>query len=85
MKTVSIIRDRGQLTIPDSVRRLVPWANPLSAVTIAVTKPNEIVIKPHQPIVDWNGLWQNIQQSRNVTGNSKKNALEILETDRASH
>ena len=60
MKTVSIIRGRGQLTIPDSIRKVIHWVSPMSVVSISVVKPDEIVIKPHhnQKEVDWNKLWK---------------------------
>lgn len=53
MQIISIIRGRGQLTIPDSIRQIVTWVTPSSAVSITVTKPDEIVIKPHQVMIDW--------------------------------
>jgi len=85
MKTVSIIRDRGQLTIPDSIRKFVSWVNPMSAVTICLTKPDEIVIKPHQSVVDWDNLWKRIRESRAILGKGHKSAAETLEQDRSSH
>jgi len=86
MKTVSIIRDRGQLTIPDSIRKVVNWVTPSSAITISVTKPNEIVIKPHQTEVDWKKIWSGIKKARATKGKGKSfSAVEILEQDRRSH
>lgn len=60
----AIIRNRGQLTIPDSVRKVVSWANPLSAVTISVVNPDEIVIKPHgfKKEIDWDKLFKDIKK-----------------------
>ena len=71
MKAVSIIRDRGQLTIPDSIRKLVSWVNPMSAVSISIIKPDEIVIKPHQTKMDWDKIWENIRKSRAIKGKGK--------------
>lgn len=85
MKTVSIIRDRGQLTIPDSIRRIVSWASPMSAVTISVMKPDEIVIKPHYKQADWNHIWESIGKSRSITGKGHINTAKFLENDRNSH
>ncbi len=85
MKTVGIIRDRGQLTIPDSIRKLVNWANPQSAVTISVVKSDEIVIKPHQKQVDWDKIWEGIKKSRAIKGKNAVSAVEILQKDRNSH
>jgi len=85
MKTVSIIRNRGQLTIPDSIRKFVPWVNPMSAVTISVIKPDEIVIKPHQKQINWDKIWEGIRKSRANKGKNAISALEVLQKDRDSH
>lgn len=85
MRLVSIIRDRGQLTIPDSIRKLVNWVNPQSAVTISVVKSDEIVIKPHQKQVDWDKIWEGIRKSRAIKGKHAVSAFEVLQRDRKSH
>lgn len=85
MKTVSIVRERGQLTIPDSVRRLVTWVTPSSAVSISVIKPDEIVIKPHQSLVNWDEIWENIKKSRAIIGKGNISASEFLQQDRSVH
>ena len=84
MKTVSIIRDRGQLTIPDSIRRFVPWVNPMSAVTISVISSDEIVIRPHnyQGEVDWESLWKRIKKVRSFKGQGRGNLSEFIAKDR---
>lgn len=88
MKAVSIIRDRGQLTIPDSIRKIVRWASPMSAVTISVVKPDEIVIRPHQhqKEVDWDKLWALIGKSRAMKGKGRSGSLsEFIIKDRERH
>ncbi len=86
MKTISIIRERGQLTIPDSIRRLVHWVTPSSAVSISVIKPDEIVIRPHQSQVNWDEIWEGIKQARSIKGRGKAiSAVEFLQKDRRSH
>lgn len=85
MKTVGIIRERGQLTIPDSIRKVVSWVTPLSAISISVVKPDEIVIKPHQTQIDWNKMWNLIRKSRAIKGKNAVSAIEILQKDRQSH
>ncbi len=84
MKAVSIIRDRGQLTIPDSIRKLVKWATPLSAVSISVVKPDEIIIKPHQyqKQVDWDQLWKQIKRVRAFKGKGRGNLSTFIMKDR---
>lgn len=85
MKTVSIVREKGQLTIPDSIRKVVSWVTPMSAITISVMKPNEIVITPHQKQVNWDQIWENIKKSRKIKGKGSISAAEFLEQDRRSH
>ena len=85
MKVVSIIRNRGQLTIPDSIRKIITWTNPMSAVTISVIKPDEIIIKPHAKQLDWDKIWKNIKRARAVKGKGSQSAAEFLEQDRQSH
>ncbi|MBI4037417.1 hypothetical protein HY382_00020 [Candidatus Curtissbacteria bacterium] len=84
MKVVSIVRDRGQLTIPDSIRKLVNWVNPSSAVSISVVKPDEIIIKPHQyqKEVDWDKLWKKIKRVRAFKGKGQGNLSASVIEDR---
>ena len=85
MKTVGIIRDRGQLTIPDSIRDIIPWLTTSSAVSISVVEPDEIIIKPHQRQYDWDKIWKGIKKSRAIHGKGKMSASEILMKDRQLH
>ncbi len=83
MKTVSIVRDRGQLTIPSSIRKAVNWVSPSSAVSISVVKPDEIVIKPHpQKEVDWDKLWKQIKRVRAFKGKGRGNLSAFIAEDR---
>lgn len=84
--TVSIIRNRGQLTIPDSIRVLRKWTEPNSVVTITSDKPDEIVIRPYKKDYDWEKIWEGIRKSRALKGRGKaSSAAEFLEKDRRSH
>ena len=85
MQVVSIIRQRGQLTIPDSVRKIANWTNPMSAVSITVVKPDEIVIKPHIQSFDLKQIWTGIRKSRAISGKGKISASQFLKTDRSKH
>lgn len=85
MKTISIIRQRGQLTIPESIRRAVNWISPLSAVSVSFVKPDEIIIRPHQQKVDWDKVWESIKKSRSIKGKGKISASAFLEKDRQIH
>lgn len=86
MKTIGIIRQRGQLTIPDSIRKAVKWAEPMSAVSISVGKPDEIVIKPQEAFTDWVRVWDGIREARATKGNTDSmSAAEFLDKDRSTH
>lgn len=84
MKAVSIVRDRGQLTIPDSIRKVVNWITPMSAISISVIKPDEIVIKPHQQTIDWDKIWKGIKKSRAIEGKGG-NLSKFIAEDRYNH
>ena len=86
MKAVGIVRDRGQLTIPDSIRKLVNWVTPLSAVSISVIKPDEIVIRPHgyQREVNWEMLWKQIKRVRAFKGSGRGDLSTFITEDRES-
>jgi len=84
--TISVIRNRGQLTIPDSIRALREWASPNSAVTISSERPDEIIIRPHKKEYDWDKIWEGIRKSRAQKGKGQTmSAADFLEIDRRSH
>lgn len=83
--TISIIRDRGQLTIPDSIRALRKWANPHSVVTIASDDPDEIVIRPHKREYDWDKIWEGIRKSRAIKGRGRGSLSKFIAEDRYRH
>ena len=85
MSKVSIIRQRGQLTIPGSIRKSVGWASPLSVVSISVINNDEIVIRPHKPNINEKEIFKKINKSRNIIGNGNKSALDFIIVDRNSH
>lgn len=81
----AVIRDRGQLTIPDKIRKSAAWATPLSAVSISIIKPDEIVIKPHGRHIDWEKILEGIKKARSIHGSGTKSALKFIQEDRLSH
>lgn len=85
MQTTCIIRERGQLTIPESIRREISWATPMSAVSISIIRPDEIVIKPHVQKVNWEQIWESIRRSRAILGKGAVKSVEFMASDRASH
>lgn len=84
MKAISIIRQRGQLTIPDSIRQAINWVTPLSVVSISVINPDEIIIRPHQnqDKTDWDDLWKRIRRVRSFEGKARGNLSAFIAEDR---
>ena len=82
---IGVIRDRGQLTIPDKIRESHEWASPNSVVTIISDKSDEIIIKPHRTQIDWDKMWELIRKSRAIKGKGRGSAAEFIEKDRRSH
>lgn len=80
-----VIRDRGQLTIPDKIRSIRSWASPASVVTVSTIRDDEILIKPYQSTVDWDKIWSNIKKSRAIHGKGKISGADFLVKDRESH
>lgn len=83
--TISIIRNRGQLTIPDSIRALRDWAAPNSAVIITSDRSDEITIRPHQKEYDWDKLWKQMKRVRVFNGKNKTGLSEFIIKDRETH
>ncbi len=85
VQTVGIIRERGQITIPDTIRKVAKWANPSSVVTISLEKPDEIRIQPHQTkeAIDWNKVWDAITLARSFKG-KRSNISSLIAKDRES-
>jgi bifunctional DNA-binding transcriptional regulator/antitoxin component of YhaV-PrlF toxin-antitoxin module len=87
MKTVGIIRDRGQLTIPDSVREIAGWVRTSSVVSISIENPQEIIITPHQVIreMDLDNLRELIKKSRAIKGKGSISAYAFLLKERGTY
>ena len=87
-QTTGIIRDRGQLTIPENIRNDVSWAGVGSVVTISKNDHNEIVIRPYSAVsdkVDWDKLWEDIKRVRSYKGkNETRSAAKMINEDRKS-
>ena len=82
-----IIRNRGQVTLPESIRRSRHWATPQSVVTISTDKPDEIVIRPHslrQTKINWEKLWLDIERVRSYKGKGGGNLSAFIAKDRQS-
>lgn len=88
IQTTATIRQRKQLTIPDSIADRLEWAQPGSVVTIKSTG-EEIVIGPYSASKkrDWNEFWKDLKRIRSYKGKSKStmSSTEFLVKDRETH
>lgn len=87
MIRTGIIRQRGQVTIPSSIRSEVPWVKSNSVVTIILEKADEIMIRPYEKFkkkVNWEKLWRLIAEVRGYKGKGGNLSKFIIE-DRKSH
>ena len=88
IQAVGIIRQRGQLTIPDKIREAFDWLTPSSAITITSQKPDEIVIRPvsaSKKAVDWDKIWEGIRKSRAIKGKGRGSLSKFIAEDRYRH
>ncbi|OGM32490.1 hypothetical protein A2803_03415 [Candidatus Woesebacteria bacterium RIFCSPHIGHO2_01_FULL_44_21] len=85
LQKVSMVRSRGQLTIPDQIRKAAKWLSTDSVVSVSMVKQDEVILKPHKPKYDWEKIWKGIRKSRAVKGRGAMSAAEFLEKDRQSH
>lgn len=88
VSTTAIIRQRGQLTIPDQIREMAPWLSVDSVVTVATTPSQEIIIKRHMQdtarVVNWDKVWRGIQLARSFRG-KRGNLSKLIAEDRKTH
>ncbi len=83
IKSTAIIRDRGQLTLPEKIRETFRWARPSSVVIIYAEKPDEITIRPYpEKSVDWGQLWKDIARVRSYRGKGRGSLSEFIAKDR---
>lgn len=90
IQTTAIIRNRGQLTIPDVIRRAFDWMKTESVVKIIYRSPQEIVITPYiqekKKLVNWKKIWAAIAEARAISSKGKKgNLSEFIIRDRERH
>ncbi|MDP3994657.1 MAG: hypothetical protein Q8P91_02415 [bacterium] len=85
----TIIRDRGQMTWPDEIRKIKEWLSPQSVVTISSSiNADEVVIKPYMKSQknDWDKVWKMIQKARAIKGHGQVGSLsEFIAKDRETH
>jgi len=88
IQTTAIIRDRGQLTIPNKVRKILDWMSPNSVVYIKAETTHELVIKPYEQKpesqINWVEIWKRIKRSQSFKG-KRGNLSAFIIKDRDSH
>lgn len=87
--STTIIRQRGQLTIPKKLREKAFWLSEGSIVAILSSLDEEIKIKPYQKVgekinINWEEVWEKVKVSRTFKG-KRGNLSEFIAKDRASH
>ena len=82
----AIIRERGQLTIPDKIRQLLKWSSANSVVSIKIISENTLLIKPYEPYkkIEWDKIWEKIETVRSYKG-KKGNLSSFIVSDREAH
>lgn len=82
-----IIRQRGQLTLPDRIREKINWLNPGSVVSIDTTETNKVTLFPYstRKTVDWDKLWKQMKRVRAFKGRGRGNLSEFIAKDRETH
>lgn len=82
----AIIRDRGQLTIPEKIRIALKWSFPNSVVSLVTTSGNALLIKPFEvkDQTDWADIWMNIELCRSYKGD-RGNLSGFIIADREVH
>lgn len=85
-QTNVIIRQRGQLTLPDAIREKINWLTPGSVITID-TEANKVVLSPYstRKTVDWDKLWKQMKRVRAFRGKGRGNLSEFIAKDRETH
>lgn len=88
MTYTAVIRQRGQLTIPDFLREQFRWLNTGNAVEFE-TADDEVKIRPAGKTkkINWDEIWQGIKLCRSFKPRNanEKSASEFIIEDRYRH
>lgn len=88
MQATAIVRQRGQLTIPDFIREITAWIVPGSVVSISRNMAEEIVIKPYvhsKRGINWDKLWRDLERVSSYKSKYKGSLSEFIINDRQNH
>lgn len=82
-QTNVIIRQRGQLTLPDAIREKISWLTPGSVVTID-TEANKVTLFPYsdRKTINWDKLWKDLKRVRAYRGKGRGNLSAFIDEDR---
>jgi len=85
IQETATIRNRGQLTIPDTIRAKFEWTQPDSVVSIK-TFDDKIIIKPYSisKKKDWDVLFDKLKRIRSFKG-KRGNLSKFVMQDRKNH
>lgn len=79
IRKTAIIRQRGQLTIPEAIRRASTWAVELCIVSISLDPTGSIVIRPEKRHADWKTIQKEMEMIRSFHGSgSQKESLSAF-------
>ncbi|OGJ22308.1 MAG: hypothetical protein A2804_02015 [Candidatus Pacebacteria bacterium RIFCSPHIGHO2_01_FULL_46_10] len=83
----AIVRQRGQLTIPDKIRDVVAWLREGEIISIEIEQEN-VILKPHtqagKQTPNWDKIWHNIELARSFKG-KRGNLSQMIAEDRENH
>lgn len=87
MQTTLVVRERGQLTIPDKIRKALVWLRPYAVVKLFL-RGDEVILKEYQSStadsINWKKIWDKIQLARSFKG-KKGNLTQFIIEDREKH
>ncbi len=88
-QTIAVIRQRGQLTIPDSLRKQVSWAKSNMVISISINNINELILKPYSVEKKtgkayWKEIWGQLELCRSLKG-KRGNLSQFIVEDREKH
>lgn len=87
LQSTAIIRDRGQLTIPDEIRQSLKWVSPNFVVQLVVFEKNKIIIEPYKyqkKENQWQKIWEGINLARSFKG-KRGDLSKFIINDRENH
>lgn len=87
VQSTAVIRERGQLTIPDEIREVLSWATPRAVVSLSTTRAEELILRPYRreaKDIEWRKIWESINLSRSFVG-KRGNLSQFIVSDREHH